>query len=135
MGITFGRMDDLPPNLRAALGVENTEEKELTWPNPDVVAQTLKDGLAAYETHHVFQKGDMVKQKPGLEKYGHKGPFIFVRFLHKEEIVKNEGGNFDPESSDCIVGVRTPTGSVIFVSVCQYRLEPWNEGVAVNAEK
>lgn len=128
MNGTFGRMGDLPPNLRAALGIgDDNEENESAWPNPDIVARVLIEGLANYENNYEFQWGDVVQQKSGLEKYKHKGPYIFVRYLKDDEIVKNEGGTCDPESADCVVGIRTPSGGVTFVSVCQYRLEPWKK--------
>lgn len=98
-------------------------------PAPDIVAQTLRDALAAYDRVHHFERGDLVAQKGGLAKYELPAigqPAIFIRYLDAPE-AKGEAGDNDAEHADCIIGVRMPSGTMFLITAVAARFEPWRD--------
>lgn len=101
-------------------------------PSPEVIAQTLRDALTAYDQQHDFTRGQLLSQKSGLAKYTYPDPIIFVRYLDPlrlpfVEAGGGEGREHDGEVADCVVGVRGADGTMMLVTAVAARFEPWKE--------
>lgn len=125
-------MANLMDQLIAEMRRRGDEEDARTSVLPEARADDLRERFARFSDEHIFDIGDLVTQKPGLECYRwpEKGqPAIVTRFLHDGE--RRDGERRDEAASniylpaDIVIGVITPDGEFTEYAVDSARFMPW----------
>ncbi len=116
-----------PMNPLEMLFRQHRQQEEESAPpiNPDIKAELLLEAVRQYETVHLFDKYQIIRQKRACYRYpAVNEPAIYIR-----EMIPGEFEEDVPEYQpfNAMIGILDPQGQLHFILVDIQRFEPYSE--------